>query len=167
MQAVLRQTGGYNVSDAVTYYDPQTNFGALGLQLPEARHHIALLNNNGYLYGVGGFARNENGRWQMRSNNWRLGGINENWVSLRPMPNPQAESVVASLGGFVHVAGGRSPAGSRNREWADHIDTDMHWAYDAADDQWFDLAPLPSPEKLSGGRCCEWRPLCHWRTHGE
>ena len=147
----LTTSGSYNVTDAVTYYDPSDDQWRHGSALLEARHHIALVNNNGFLYGVGGFARDAGGGWQMRSNCWRISAINEPWEAMAPLPHPQAETVCASLGGFIHVAGGRSPSGSRNREWSDHIDTDEHWIYDAAADAWSDLAPLPTPRNSAAG----------------
>lgn len=140
----LTTTGEFNVTDEVTFYDPVYDKWGFGTPLPELRHHIALVNNNGYLYGVGGFARNAGGGWQMRENCWRMGAVNTPWLALRPMPHPQAESACASLGGFIHVAGGRAPAGSRNRQWSDHIDTDEHWLYDPAADAWFPRAPMPT-----------------------
>jgi len=141
----LTGASGNNVTDAVTYYDPAADTWAFATPLPGARHHIALVNNNGLLYAVGGFAGDARGGWQMRANCWRLDAIQSAWRELRPMPHPLAEAACASLSGFVHVAGGRAPAGSRNLFWSDHIDTDEHWLYDAAADRWFAQAPLPTP----------------------
>lgn len=140
-----------DVTDKVTYYDPQENAWFYGPSLPQARHHLSLVNNNGYLYGIGGFYRDPAGGWQMRADSWRLGDIDGEWARMAPMPHPQAETVCESLGGFIHVVGGRAPSGSRNREWSDHIDTDEHWLYDAASNRWVDLAPLPTPRNSSAG----------------
>ena len=51
----------FNVTDKVTFYDPSYDAWGFATRLPEPRHHIALVNNNGFLYGVGGFARNDRG----------------------------------------------------------------------------------------------------------
>ncbi|GJL95316.1 MAG: hypothetical protein DHS20C05_17210 [Hyphococcus sp.] len=142
---------GYNVTDAVTFYDPAYDQWGFGTSLPEPRHHISLVANNGYLYGIGGFARNENGGWQMRGNCWRTGSLSEQWSDMQPMPHPQAESICQPIGPNIHVVGGRAPAGSSNRDWADHIDTDQHWLYDDASDKWFKRAPLPTPRNSSAG----------------
>ncbi len=147
----LTPEGAFNVTDAVTYYDPARDSWHYGEPLPAPRHHIALVNNNGYLYGVGGFARDRNGGWQMRSNCWRASALDEGWAMMRPLPHPQSEIVCVSLGGFIHVAGGRAPSGSRNRDWSDHIDTDHHWIYDPAADRWFSAAPLPTPRNSAAG----------------
>ncbi len=143
--------GQYNVTDAVTYYDPADNQWRYGAKLPEARHHIALVNNNGYLYGVGGFARDAGGGWRMRANCWRMSAIDAPWETMASLPHPQAEAVCASLGGRIHFVGGRAPAGSQNRNWSDHIDTDEHWAYDAAANRWRALAPLLTPRNSAAG----------------
>jgi N-acetylneuraminic acid mutarotase len=106
---------------------------------------VALVNNNGFLYALGGFAGDARGGWRMRANGWRLRAVDALWEEMRPMPHPFAETACASLSGFIHVAGGRAPAGSQNLQWSDHIDTDEHWLYDAAADHWHSQAPLPTP----------------------
>ena len=141
----------FDVSDRTVWFDPAANEWGEGPRLPAPRHHLMLVNNNGYLYGVGGFARDAGGGWRMRADCWRLGDLGGPWLPMAPMPHPQAEAVCQSLGGFIHVVGGRAPAGSRNRDWSDHIDTDEHWVYDAAADRWRDLAPLPTPRNSSAG----------------
>lgn len=147
----LTATGAYNVTDETTFYDPVYDRWGFGTALPEPRHHVALVNNNGYLYAVGGFARDDGGGWRMRGTCWRLGALSEPWLVMRPMPHPQAEAVCVSLGGYIHVAGGRAPSGSRNRAWTDHIDTDEHWLYDAADDGWHPLRPMPTARNSAAG----------------
>lgn len=141
----------HRVTDKVTFYDPSYDAWGFATPLIEPRHHIALVNNNGFLYGVGGFARDARGGWMMRANAWRLKSLNGAWETLEPLPHPQAEAATVSLGGFIHMAGGRSPAGSRNLEWADHIDTDEHWYYDAGDNRWRSLAPIPTARNSTAG----------------
>jgi hypothetical protein len=140
-----------NVSDRTVWYDPAADQWGYGTPLPAPRHHLMLVNNNGYLYGIGGFARDSGGGWRMRPDCWRLDDVNGAWTPRRPMPHPQAESVCQSLGGFIHVVGGRAPSGSRNRDWSDHIDTDEHWIYDAALDRWVGSAPMPTPRNSAAG----------------
>ncbi|MEM9014683.1 MAG: kelch repeat-containing protein [Pseudomonadota bacterium] len=135
----------YQVTDEVVYYDPKYDAWGYAQPLPSPRHHLNLVNNNGYLYAIGGFARDEYGGWQMRGDCWRVSSLDEFWLDFSPLPEPQAESVCVSNAGFIHVIGGRTPAGTLNAEWNDHIDTDDHWVYDAADDRWYDLRPMPTP----------------------
>ncbi|MEO1251771.1 MAG: kelch repeat-containing protein [Pseudomonadota bacterium] len=141
----------FNVTDETVWYDPETNSWSSGPRLPAPRHHLNLVNNNGYLYGVGGFARDAGGGWRMRADCWRLGDINGEWTSRRSLPAPQGEAVCISLGGYIHIVGGRAPKGSRNLEWDDHIDTDKHRIYDAGGDRWYDAAPMPTPRNSAAG----------------
>ncbi|MEM9494609.1 MAG: kelch repeat-containing protein [Pseudomonadota bacterium] len=141
----------HEVTDKVTYYDPLYDAWGYGTSLPAPRHHIALVNSNGFLYALGGFARNQNGGWQNSADCWRIDRINSEWRAVRPLPHPQSETVCASLAGFVHVVGGRAPAGSANAEWRDHIDTDEHWLYDPLTDRWEALAPMPTARNSAAG----------------
>ena len=150
----LTDASGYahNVTDEVTIYDPLTDRWQWGPPLPFPLHHIALVSNSGFLYGIGGFRRDNNGGWQMQDRVWVLDNIETGpWRPLKPMPIPQAEVVAVSLRGKVHVVGGRSPAGSLNREWGDHIDTDKHWVYDAANDRWEPRAGLRKARNSAAG----------------
>jgi len=147
----LTPIGEHNVTDKITFYDPLYDAWGYGTPLPAPRHHIALVNNNGYLYAIGGFARDQHGGWRMAGDCWRTGGVDQSWSAMAPLPHPQAESVCASIAGFIHVAGGRSPAGSANAEWNDHIDTDQHWVYDASSNRWNPLAPMPTPRNSAAG----------------
>lgn len=142
----------HNVSDKTVYYDPSQDQWRYAASLPQARHHLALVNNNGYLYGIGGFARNENGGWQARADCWRLASIDDpEWEIMPSLPVQRGEAVTASVAGYIHVVGGRSPSGSRNRDWSDHIDTDAHEIFDAAAKRWFSAAPLPQARNSSAG----------------
>lgn len=147
----LAPNAPFEVTDQVTFYDPLRDTWGYGEALPAPRHHIALVNNNGYLYAIGGFARDRNGGWQMRTDCWRTGSLDENWEAMAPLPHPQAESVAASVNGRIHVVGGRSPAGSQNSEWRHHIDSDEHWTYDPGANRWRTAAPLPTPRNSSAG----------------
>ncbi|MEM8770929.1 MAG: kelch repeat-containing protein [Pseudomonadota bacterium] len=147
----LTPFGDNNVSNEVTYYDPVLNEWNFGSSLPEPRHHIALTPNNGFLFAYGGFARDARGGWQMRTDCWRTNDIHGVWSRATSLPHPQAEFAAASLGGFIHIAGGRAPSGSRNLDWSDHIDTDEHWIYDPAAQRWVALAPLPTARNSSAG----------------
>lgn len=142
----------HNVSDRVTIFDPLADAWSEGPRLPEPRHHVALVQHNGFLYAIGGFRRDERGGWQMRTNLWRVESLAAlQWTALTSLPIPQAETVAASVGGCLHVVGGRAPAGSRNREWTDHIDADLHWAYDSGADRWEPRRPIPSPRNSAAG----------------
>jgi N-acetylneuraminic acid mutarotase len=160
LEGVLVNAGGLtdaegfanNVTDLVTVYDPIANEWTYGPSLPEPRHHIAHVFHNGFLYAIGGFRRDARGGWQMQNSLWRIEDLAEpGWTTLTPPPIPQAESVAVSLGGRIHVVGGRAPAGSQNLNWGDHIDTDHHWAYDSRLNRWESRAPIPTPRNSAAG----------------
>ncbi|MEL6111374.1 MAG: kelch repeat-containing protein [Pseudomonadota bacterium] len=148
--------GQFRASDQSFIFDPATNTWTTGPRLPGPRHHLHLVPHNGFLFALGGFSTLERRRqrrgvpsaqtgWTMRNEVWRLDDINDRWRPMAPMPIPQAEAACVSLGGFIHIAGGRSPTGSLNGAWSDHIDTDKHYVYDARGDRWFEAAPMPTP----------------------
>lgn len=147
----LRPDPDNRITDKVTFYDPAYDAWGYATSLPERRHHIGLVNNNGLLYGVGGFTGDTAAAWRMRSQCWRLRALNGPWETMAPLPQPQAEAVTMSLNGYIHVAGGRAPAGSANAQWADHIDTDAHWYFDAGANRWTRLAPLLTPRNSCAG----------------
>ncbi|MEM8937348.1 MAG: kelch repeat-containing protein [Pseudomonadota bacterium] len=147
----LTPDSDHNVTDAVTYYDPLYDEWGFATKLPAPRHHIGLVNNRGYLYALGGFSRQPGAGWRMERDCWRLSSVDGDWDAVAPLPIPQAENVCVSLGGYIHVVGGRSPAGSLNAKWSDHIDTSEHWLYDASIDRWFSLAPLPTERNSAAG----------------
>ncbi len=156
-----RSGGRFIASDKVTIYDPIADQWRYGPDLPQSWHHLHLVAHNGFLYGLGGFTieplpkdadlTRGTGGWTMRPDIMRLDTKKKRWVSLNPMPSPQAEAVCVSLNGFIHVVGGRSPAGSMNDQWSDHIDTDRHYMYDTRRDQWFERASMSVARNSTAG----------------
>jgi N-acetylneuraminic acid mutarotase len=139
----------HGVSNLVTIYDPETKLWWYGPPLIAPRHHLHLVNHKGWVFALGGFTGDAEGLWRMQSTVWRLNSLTSTtsagWTALTSLPVPQAEASAASLLDRVHIVGGRSPATSRNRDWTDHIDVDLHWAYDPASDKWEQRTPLPTP----------------------
>lgn len=141
-----------NISDRVWFYNPATDTWREGEPLPDPMHHVALVSNSGTIYAIGGFTASGADRWRMENRVMTLDGPDADaWYEATPLPFPQAEVVAAGLAGRIHVVGGRSPAGSRNSGWRDHIDTDKHFAYVAAADRWYERAPLPTPRNSAAG----------------
>jgi len=154
---------GFEATNEVTFYDPISDQWQFGPSLPEPVHHLHLVAHNGYLFGLGGFAVVETKRdrrrniparrdgWVMRQRVYQLADINGQWQEISSMPNPQAEASCVSLNGFIHVAGGRSPKGSSNRRWTDHLDTDIHWAFDTRNNSWHQRANMIVARNSSAG----------------
>ncbi|MEM9706042.1 MAG: hypothetical protein AAF850_08195 [Pseudomonadota bacterium] len=158
-ESVLINAGGltpdprfpFNVTAALTIYDPRQNQWRLGPSLPDPAHHISLASNSGEIYAIGGFLRDEYGGWRMQNAAYVLEDLDGPWYALEPLPIPQAETVTATARGRVHVIGGRSPSGSLNAEWGDHIDTDKHWMYVASEDRWVERRPMPFARNSAAG----------------
>ncbi|MEL6212315.1 MAG: kelch repeat-containing protein [Pseudomonadota bacterium] len=140
------------VSDALTIYDPALGEWYYGEALPWPMHHAALVSNNGYLFVCGGFTADERGAWQMQPTVWQLSDFNDGvWEEIAPLPLPQAETVTVSLNGRINVVGGRSPVGSANAQWRDHIDTDNHFVYIASENRWEPRKALPMARNSAAG----------------
>lgn len=141
----------YNITDRVTYYDPVANRWSYATPLPEPLRQVSLAAHNGFLFAVGGYTSDESSRWIMSEKCWRIPTLNGEWEPVQALPHPIAEAVCLSFDRMLHVVGGRAPYGSRNSERDDHIETDQHWAYDAGEDEWVRLEPMPTSRSGAAG----------------
>lgn len=139
------------ITNQVNAYDPVANLWLHATPLPEARRQLALVAHNGFLYAIGGYSMSEEASWRMQTNCWRLETLNDVWRPMRPLDGPRAEGVCHSFDTLIHIIGGRAPFGSANYSRRDHLDTDQHWAYDARENRWFQLAPMPTSRSSSAG----------------
>ncbi|NOU51262.1 hypothetical protein HG263_12060 [Pseudoalteromonas sp. JBTF-M23] len=116
-------------------YDPITNIWHQGPALPQARHHLGLVACQNQLYGIGGFAADQQNPWQVRANVFASDEQLTTWREVAPLPAPQAESVYASVHEHIHVIGGRGLNAQNELS-----DTSAHWIYHQG--QWHQGAPL-------------------------
>ncbi|WP_051882010.1 Kelch repeat-containing protein [Parvularcula oceani] len=137
------------VSDRVFAYDPAGDRWREGPRLPRPAHHPNLVSHEDRLYAVGGFVREGGGMWHMTEDMLALDG--DRWIPVAPMPQPQAETVCASLGERLHVVTGRRPIGAANAQWSDHFDVNAHLAYDARADRWEAASPAPTARNSAAG----------------
>ncbi|WP_299494364.1 kelch repeat-containing protein [uncultured Shewanella sp.] len=94
-----------------------------GPQLPEERHHLGLVSNSDYLYGVGGFYGQQGKAWQIQNTVYRLDITSNTWQKGPELPIPLAESVYVSVGNNIHVIGGKTIS----PETGKHADTKKHY----------------------------------------
>ncbi|MBI1340723.1 galactose oxidase [bacterium] len=125
-------------------YDPATRETQEGAPLPEARHHPHLVAHDGRLYALGGFASSADAPWRMTADTFVLDEAAGVWVRLADAPEVHGEVVAASLGGRIHVVGGRRPVGAANAQWTDQGDVDRHLVFDPAANSWSRAAPAPT-----------------------
>jgi len=114
---------GLSPSDRVFVYSPASRSWKNGRNLPESRHHLGMVGNSQYLYGIGGFSAERDDAWKIKDTVYRLGNGESDWLYGPPLPIPMAESVYASHGDNVHVIGGKTLDKSRNS----NLETNSHF----------------------------------------
>ena len=143
---------GDPVHDETVIYDPGADRWFEGVALPAARHHVALVWDGKLLHALGGFTRRGLGLWEMRREHWLIDDpVDGRWREAQTLPGPRAEAITVYREGFIHMIGGRVPAGDANTDWDDHTDTGLHWAFEVATGRWEERAPLPGPRNSSAG----------------
>jgi hypothetical protein len=131
-------------------YDPGSDTWRTEPELPEARHHAAMVSTGEELFVVGGFNGTEDAVWQMLDSVLVL--RNNRWEAIRTMPQPQAEGVLAHRGGgIVHLVTGQTRRGTANARRSDHSEVDAHWRWDTRADRWERAAPVPTPRNSATG----------------
>ncbi|SAL86520.1 N-acetylneuraminate epimerase [Caballeronia arvi] len=111
-----------------------------------SRGAIAVVAHDGLVHAIGGR--------DTRSVDWHevYDPRSDSWRTLSPVPGPRDHSAAVSLGGRIHVAGGRMDTFDFN--------TGMHVAYDAQKDAWEERAPMPTPRSGHGGVVWRGKFLC-------
>ncbi len=136
-------------TSACFVYDPGADTWQALPDLPEARHHAALVSTGSRVLMVGGFHGGYTSIWRMRDTVHELG--DSGWISVSQLPQPQAEGVLAChTSGIVHLATGQSPRGSANSDRRDHGEVAHHWRWDGRG-QWQAAAPIPTPRNSATG----------------
>lgn len=100
--------------------------------MSQRRSYIAAAQLDGHIYAAGGMV-GETGRFL--SVFQRFDPEANDWVTLRPLPDPTRAAAGAALDGEVYVFGGQTADGVTSRVLA----------YDVDKREWKDRAPLPRP----------------------
>jgi len=114
---------GLSPSKQTFIFNAESQQWRQGPQLPQARHHLGLVSNSSYLYGVGGFYGQKGKGWQIKNTVYRLGKTSNKWLAGPELPIPLAESVYVSVGNNIHVIGGKTIS----PETGKHIEIKMHY----------------------------------------
>ena len=139
---VSRQGEPLHIERRVAVLETATGQWSEGPMLPQPRHHPMMVADvAGRMLAIGGYRRGEAGEWVNSLETWVL--EDSAWVSLDPLPRPQAEAVGALLAGRVHLVTGRSPLTDANGRWQDQGDVDTHLALDPVTGRWEALRPAP------------------------
>ncbi|MCI5046214.1 MAG: hypothetical protein MRY59_01835, partial [Aquisalinus sp.] len=144
------------VSDQHFIYNPLADSWRVVAPLPAPRHHPNVVGHAGKLYALGGFsAQSADAGWVAEDQTWTYDPEADAWDALAPAPEVHGETVCASLGGRLHVVGGRKPRGISNRTWSDHTDTDRHLVFDPDTNSWERAAPALSARNSAAGAVIE------------
>ncbi|WDE06652.1 hypothetical protein SG34_007025 [Thalassomonas viridans] len=117
-------------------FNPKTKLWRPGTQLPQARHHLGLVSNSKYLYGIGGFAGEKGKAWQIKDTVYRMPKNSDKWSPGPKLPVPLAESVYASVNNNIHVIGGKTISEKTGR----NVDTNKHFVL-VDNKRWVEAAP--------------------------
>lgn len=138
---VLSQAPGF--TDHVEAYDPQADRWTTLAPLPEGRHHIALAEAGGKIYGIGGFS-GAIPQWRAHATVFVYDAQADRWSAGPALPQARAEGVVAVVKGKIYYIGGRVPASPDAAHINEHVDTARSEALDLASGRWERIPDAPS-----------------------
>ncbi|MEM9837679.1 MAG: kelch repeat-containing protein [Pseudomonadota bacterium] len=108
--------------------------------LPQRRHHPNLVGSDDRIFALGGFdTRADTLDWTMTAETLIYNPSADQWTKGPASPEPHGETVCVSIASRIHVIGGRTPKGTSNQTWTDHIDSDRHFVLDGG--SWERAAP--------------------------
>jgi hypothetical protein len=138
---VLSQPPGF--TDHVEAYDVKAGRWTTLAPLPAGRHHIAVAESGGRLYGIGGFS-GAIPDWRAHATVFVYDAQADRWSAGPALPQARAEGVVASSKGKIYFIGGRVPASPQAAHISGHADTGRGEALDTRSGRWQRIADVPS-----------------------
>lgn len=143
---------GLSPSKAIYVFNPESNSWRQGVPLPEARHHLGMVSNEQYLYGIGGFVGVKGKAWQLQKSVHRMTPNGKEWIPGPDLPVVMGESVYASLNNSIHVIGGKTREISTGRG----TDTTKHFKL-VDDAHWEEAAPATVARNSAGAAVLDGR----------
>lgn len=138
---VLSQPPGF--TDHVEAYDPKADRWTTLAPLPEGRHHIALAEAGGKIYGIGGFS-GAIPDWRAQATVFVYDPQANRWSAGPSLSQPRAEGVVASSKGKIYFIGGRVPTSPNAAHINEHVDTSRGEVLDIRSGRWERIADAPT-----------------------
>lgn len=111
--------------------------------LPEARHHIALAEADGLIFGIGGFSGGFP-FWRAHTSVFVYDPQTVRWSVGPSLPEARAEGVAATVNGKIYAIGGRSAATPGASHFNDHADSARGDVLDPKSGLWTRIADAPS-----------------------
>ncbi len=136
-------------TDRFFSFEPEKNAWREEGNLPESLHHAALVSCQERLFLVGGFNGGYTHVWRMRSNVYEY--VEGSWLEQPSLPAPQAEGVVTSHDGQIHLVSGQSPIGESNDKRHHHREVDKHLIWQPDNKKWETAAPIPLARNSATG----------------
>lgn len=149
---VLSQAPGF--TDHVEANDVNTGRWGTLAPLPEGRHHIALAEAGGKIYGVGGFS-GAIPNWRAHATVFVYDAGADRWTAGPPLPQPRAEGVVATVKDSIYFIGGRVPTSPDAAHINAHADTARGEALDIRSGRWRRIADAPSARNSAAAAVIE------------
>lgn len=138
---VLSQSPGF--TDHVEAYDVKANRWTTLAPLPAGRHHIALAEAGGKIYGIGGFS-GAIPDWRAHATVFVYDPQADRWSTGPALPQARAEGVAASVTGKIYFIGGRVPTSPEAAHISAHTDTSRGEALDVRSGHWERIPDAPS-----------------------
>ena len=138
---VLSQSPGF--TDHVEAYDAKADRWTTLAPLPEGRHHIALAEADGKIYGIGGFS-GAIPYWRAHATVFVYDPQANRWLSGPSLPLPRAEGVVASIKEKIYFIGGRIPSSQKAAHINEHVDTTTSEVLDIRSGRWERIPDAPT-----------------------
>ncbi len=138
---VLSQAPGF--TDHVEAYDAEAGRWTTLAPLPEGRHHIALAEAGGKIYGIGGFS-GAIPDWRAHATVFVYDAGANRWSSGPSLPQARAEGVVATVKGKIYFIGGRIPTSPQAAHISEHADTARGEVLDPRSGRWEPIADAPT-----------------------
>lgn len=138
---VLSQSPGF--TDHVEAYDVNTDRWTTLAPLPEGRHHIALAESGGRIYGIGGFS-GAIPDWRAHATVFVYDVQANRWSAGPSLPQARAEGVVAAVKEKIYFIGGRIPATPDAAHISEHADTSRGEVLDVRSGRWERIPDAPT-----------------------
>ena len=138
---VLSQAPGF--TDQVEAYDVKLDRWTALAPLPEGRHHIALAEAGGKIYGIGGFS-GAIPDWRAHATVFVYDPQANRWSAGPALPQARAEGVVAPVNGKIYFIGGRVPDSPDAAHINQHADTARGEVLDVRSSRWERIADAPT-----------------------
>ena len=147
-------SGPPGFTDHVEAYDVKAGRWTTLAPLPEGRHHIALAEAGGKIYGIGGFS-GAIPDWRAHATVFVYDPQANRWTAGPSLPEPRAEGVVATSKGKIYFIGGRVPTSPKAAHISEHADTRRGEALDVRTGRWTRILDAPTERNSAAAAVIE------------